>query len=688
MTNSRWRWLAAAAAWLSSPNVALVPRLPMMERRLPSSRRAVKLDEETPRQKKQQLQQQVVALYRSFRAGDARASLRVYNALKAEEGNRKLPGTCYDGLLISLARLGEARACRAILRDMANVGVERSEASYSALVQAHVNDGDLDAAKGVLEEMSDDGGVEPRLRTFAPLLKGLCGDGRVLECRALWRKMLLEHSIEPTQDLFADIIVALVQAIFQAEVEDPMPKNQTLLTAYYLDELRAVLREMEMYLEGLDGDVMVAIEQGIKTAGVTYQGTRVSADWVDKLEPKTALRSATIEPCPVTGITRLQSPGLDLSERRRFRDRLVDVSKATSKRQGDELEHFGRWLDEHPWKFTAVVDGPNVAYFHQNFPGGGFNVKQVAIVVQALEDMGFVPLVVMPAKYTETVVPNHSRQGPNKAKQTSFHLPPGIARHHNNLRDSLMMNATANSTVDDLDDPDDLLETSDIMDEATNRTFAATKAFAPPSAPTGFSRPQRYSKERPRLQTLTEDDIATLRNWSDRGSLYAVPRGCHDDPYWMLATVTGKAPVVVTNDRIRDHWHKLVGARAYRRWVNTTMVNFNLVTERNETSGDDVVDDDDDAPLVAKLDFPPPLLRMIHRTLLRTSADGSATTAWHIPDITPGSTRWLCIQIRSDRDHAKSSSKDNEWEHLKDPAAVAAAAATWVDRYASSGKKS
>jgi len=668
--------MLAAAAWLVSPPLgkALRAEVPLRVRQWGRRRWAPKTRTQVIKDRRDDKRHpEVVTLYKSFKAGDAMASLRVYNAMKKPN---RLPTSCYDGLLVGLARIGEARACRAILRDMAAAGVARSEASYSALIQALVNEGDLDAAARALEDATDaKNTVEPRLRTFAPLIKGLCERGRPLEARALWRKMLLEHCIEPTGEQFADAVVALVRAVY-ADTESSPP-----LQSYYVDELRAVLREMEIYLlEGLAGDLLEAVKRAIDETADFFH---VRADWVATLENATK--------CPVTGIERLASPGLDVAERRRFRDRLLDVAAASTRKRDarESLETFGRWLDQSP--YTAVVDGPNVAYFKQNFPGGGFSVAQVALVVSELQALGHVPLVVMPAKYCEDgVVPNHSK--------SRFTLPPSIAKFHNrNASSSLKEEATLPATTtsspsssedaaaaaaaagqDEDDDDEDDDEDDDASSSSENALASQIRSGGAKGADSAEDkqqsrtrRPQQHQQQRrydpkkhgERTQTLSEKDVATLKGWAERGSLYAVPRGCHDDTYWMLATVTGKAPLVVTNDKIRDHWHKLVGARAYRRWVSASVATFDIL---GRTDSDEIE---------AKIVFPSPVVRMVHRTSLPHHDERSSTTAWHVPDTTPGSTRWLCLRVTT------AAAQDNWKVSYHDPDAVRALTANWADRF-------
>jgi len=60
------------------------------------------------------------------------------------------------------------------------------------------------------------------------------------------------------------------------------------------------------------------------------------------------------------------------------------------------------------------MDGPNIAYYMQNFEQGKFNVYQIEFVVNALESMGETPLVIMPQKYC---LPSFTTSGSRGARQ-------------------------------------------------------------------------------------------------------------------------------------------------------------------------------------------------------------------------------------------------------------------------------
>jgi hypothetical protein len=61
------------------------------------------------------------------------------------------------------------------------------------------------------------------------------------------------------------------------------------------------------------------------------------------------------------------------------------------------IANFSYWLDNREGKpYTAIIDGPNVAYF--GF--GKVSMVQLQRMVDELERLGEHPLVVMPEKYT------------------------------------------------------------------------------------------------------------------------------------------------------------------------------------------------------------------------------------------------------------------------------------------------
>ncbi|GAX09315.1 hypothetical protein FisN_32Hh011 [Fistulifera solaris] len=134
----------------------------------------------------------------------------------------------------------------------------------------------------------------------------------------------------------------------------------------------------------------------------------------DKLTIGRVQIDATTGKCPATGVT-LRLMALTPSQRQQVHDTLLEMAgtqheeygaklqargKAMEeKRNGqyaqEQLRQFSDWLKQRETPYTAIVDGPNVAYFGH----GNVHYSQVWEVVQELQRLGERPLVVMPQKY-------------------------------------------------------------------------------------------------------------------------------------------------------------------------------------------------------------------------------------------------------------------------------------------------
>jgi Protein-only RNase P len=220
--------------------------------------------------------------------------------------------------------------------------------------------------------------------------------------------------------------------------------------------------------------------------------------------------------CPKTGI-QLRLINLDADQKRRYREGLLHLTIARYEdryqKKDNSAEHnlksFGQWLEnsiDDP--FTAIVDGPNVAFYMQNFQNGGFSYHQIQFVVDALEGMGEKVLVVLPKKYI------HDRFWIQRLGGNDGTIMQRLSAKERMIRDSLIKS----------------------------------------------------------------------------GKLYVVPGGNLDDFYWMFASVfmeesyvpadntegrfAGIRPMLVSNDKLRDHRMSLLEPRLFRRWYSNFLVNF------------------------------------------------------------------------------------------------------------------
>jgi hypothetical protein len=98
---------------------------------------------------------------------------------------------------------------------------------------------------------------------------------------------------------------------------------------------------------------------------------------------------------------------------------------------------------------------------------------------------------------------------------------------------------------------------------------------------------------------LTENDQAIIDRLLDAKQMYVVPTACLDDYYWMIGSVAeqngnislpvaskdagvdvrrlpGLRPILVTNDKMRDHRMALLEPRLFRRWTSCHIVNYHI----------------------------------------------------------------------------------------------------------------
>lgn len=221
--------------------------------------------------------------------------------------------------------------------------------------------------------------------------------------------------------------------------------------------------------------------------------------------------------CPKTGAY-LRLINLDAGQKQRYRDGLLFLTAARYKERKltkanniaeDNLRSFGEWLERRKDdRFTAIIDGPNVAFYMQNFLNGSFNYHQIKFVVDTLEQMGEKVLVVLPNKYTRDSF-SIQRLGGN-----AEHISQKLSTEDRKIRDGLIKD----------------------------------------------------------------------------GKMYVVPGGNLDDFYWMYASVSmeesyvppdnaggrfpGIRPMLISNDKLRDHRMSLLEPRLFRRWYSNFLVNF------------------------------------------------------------------------------------------------------------------
>jgi hypothetical protein len=100
----------------------------------------------------------------------------------------------------------------------------------------------------------------------------------------------------------------------------------------------------------------------------------------------------------------------------------------------------------------------------------------------------------------------------------------------------------------------------------------------------------QHTLTRRERQRLTVKEKQIRDDLISEGKAYVVPIGSHDDYYWMYASVSmkeeyippanpegrwpGIRPMLISNDKLRDHRMALLEPRLFRRWYSNFIVNF------------------------------------------------------------------------------------------------------------------
>lgn len=141
----------------------------------------------------------------------------------------------------------------------------------------------------------------------------------------------------------------------------------------------------------------------------------------------------------------------------------------------------------------------------------------------------------------------------------------------------------------------------------------------------------------------------------ENGMLFVVPRLCLDDYYWMLGSVSnqtiarqhedltvpigdfqgrfpGMRPMLVTNDKMRDHKLDLLGPREFRRWCSCHIVNYNVSAYEG-----------DEWSITREVRFSP--ADFYSREIQGNPLQSGKGNVWHFPVRNMEETDWLCLYI-------------------------------------------
>jgi pentatricopeptide repeat protein len=409
-----------------------------------------------------------------------------------------------------------------------------NEKTLTLRIKALVAMGDAEGAEDVLNSFpaTDDNLARTRLRTFSPILARYCELKEFSKALRLYRQMHSLHGVVLDSDTYAQILSSLAaEGMFAIDAKEIPGVIELDFSAGSGPQLfNDICSHMETDLLELNEQSARLIYSALCKVFVSNEVLSWDTEgWLSN--QNIVIGRVSVHPetgeCPATGV-RLRLLALDQCQRRHLHDQLLSMAatqhedygeklkaKADSKgqrpssRDGQfallELSKFSTWLQQrNEPPFTAIVDGPNVAYFGH----GDVHYSQVSLIVKNLEAMGENPIVLMPQKY------------------------------------------------------------------ASERFWLSSLN---------------------RSQELSDREVETMNELIAGEKMYVVPNGCLDDYYWMLSSVAnqtqnvnsevpvqdpgrlpGLRPMLVTNDRMRDHKLELMEPRLFRRWTSGHVVKYDI----------------------------------------------------------------------------------------------------------------
>jgi pentatricopeptide repeat protein len=445
--------------------------------------------------------------------------------------------------------------------DMMNEIAEYHDALYApvpqsiqARVQGWVDQGDAAAAEQYLQQVN--GSEQVRLRVYTPILKLYLEQGNFPEAIRLYRQM--RHTLP----------------LVHFQVETYWLVLSTLASkGYYAREpelFHSIVQDMADDPNGMDLPINAAIR--LRNAFAEYYSDNLSrTSALQPLPLMTAASSPASTPhtiiaervqidsttgkCPVTQV-QLRLLRLTSEQRQELRMRMLNLAQDNQRQytpiespasSTPEQNSKGKKIDNSPLldfmtflqersgpPFTIIVDGANVGYYMQNFQQGRFSFHQIQWMVDDLQRRGEHALVVLPQKY---------------------------------MRDAFNISVGAGG----------------------------------------------FDQRRAQRQVLTDEEKEIRDRLVARKQVYVVQPGSLDDFYWITASVTdqsnaiativsssstktttggdelwvvpdnaegrwpGARPLLISNDRMRDHKLSMMEPQLFRRWFSNYMVNYSFL---------------------------------------------------------------------------------------------------------------
>jgi len=461
-------------------------------------------------------------------------------SLEGDDG-RDLEGKVDDGINGGTAG-GAERDVAAEVAALHDALYEPTEKTTTLLVKSLVSRGDAAGAEALIEGITDGPLSDLRHRTTSPILQLYCRRGDIDSALRLYRKMRTTSRVKMDAATYADFIAAVAENGYFGSDSECIAgaKDLGYESACGPELLDALITEMAEDVLDISEESARVLRNGFAKGfedGGLGASTDSNADGTTLLstprDEKTLVadRVAVDEDtarCPASGAA-LRLITLEASQRTHVRDTLLEMAREKSREYTSRLAAKGRAkgdVAEKAEEATRILT--EFSHWLDEREGEPFT----AVVDGAnVAYYGWGRINVHQLKHCVDAL---ERQGenvlvvfPKKYTWKKFHLRRGV------------------------------------------------------------------------IQVLSDEEMSMLEGLESRGMMYVVPPMCLDDLYWMLASVSdqkasadgraihvpknngegrfpGPRPMVVTNDKMRDHKMDLLDERAFRRWCCSHIVNYDF----------------------------------------------------------------------------------------------------------------
>mmetsp|Transcript_5096 Transcript_5096/g.12799 ORF Transcript_5096/g.12799 Transcript_5096/m.12799 type:complete len:841 (-) Transcript_5096:1421-3943(-) len=417
---------------------------------------------------------------------------------------------------------------------------EPTEKTITLLVKSLVGRGDAAGAEALLEGLVDGPLGQLRHRTTSPILKLYCERGEMDSALRLYRRMRTTSRVKMDAATYADFIAAVAQqGYFRADSECIVGAEDLgydracgteLLDALIMEMAEDVLDITEESARVLHNGFTLGFKERGHDAISSSDGTTPTATLFDSgslVANRVAIDKNTAK-CPATNAT-LRLIVLEQSQRVHVHNTLVEMAREKSKEYTARLASKGRSTRDNAEKAELATK----------------ILREFSEWLDAREGEPYTAIV----------------DGANIA-----YFGWGRLNIHQLIH---MVNA---------------------LEQQGERPLVVF--------PEKYTR-RKFHLRHGMIQVLRDEELGLLEGLRDKGQMYVVPPMCLDDLYWMLASVSnqtastagqnidvpknntegrfpGLRPMVISNDKMRDHKMELLEERAFRRWCCSHIVNYNF----------------------------------------------------------------------------------------------------------------